>query len=143
MLKARRDLGAHPAARPQQRPRPIQAVRDRVFRPEWHFTLATVYALTDLSALQRDIIIVKTLHGSIVPQQRNVVADNKSRFRLQKGVDYEDKTGQPEPRDISWGISSVGNTELPQFRSLSEIDLAERGINDLQAVSCRMSPESC
>ncbi len=27
-----------------------------------------------------------------------------------------DKTGQPEPRDISWGISSVGNTELPQFR---------------------------
>jgi hypothetical protein len=27
-----------------------------------------------------------------------------------------DKTGQPEPRDISWGVSSVGNTELPQFR---------------------------
>jgi hypothetical protein len=73
MLKAGSDLGAHIAARPKQRPWPIQAVGDRVFRPKRRITLTTVDALTDLSALQRDIIIDKTLHGLIVPQQQRAV----------------------------------------------------------------------
>src|ERR1035437_2219503 len=67
MLKTRSDLGANSAARPKQRPWPIQAVWDRVFRTKRRITLTTVDALTDLSALQRDIIIAKTLHGLIVP----------------------------------------------------------------------------
>jgi hypothetical protein len=73
MLKARSDLGARIAARPKQRPWSIQAVRDRVFSPKRRITLTTVDALTDLSALQGDIVIDKILHGSIVPQQRSVV----------------------------------------------------------------------
>jgi hypothetical protein len=44
-----------------------------VFRPKRRITLTTVDALTDLPALQRDIIIDETLHSSIVPQQRGVV----------------------------------------------------------------------
>jgi hypothetical protein len=35
---------------------------------------------------------------------------------MECAVMREIKRVQPEPRDISWGISSVGNTELPQFR---------------------------
>jgi hypothetical protein len=69
MFKARRDLRARITARSKKRPRPIQTVRDRVFRPERRVTLSTVDAFTDLSALQRDVTLDQTLHGSIVPQQ--------------------------------------------------------------------------
>ena len=39
-----------------------------------------------------------------------------TQFRLDLFPSVSPERGQPEPRDISWGISSVGNTELPQFR---------------------------
>jgi hypothetical protein len=50
-----------------------------MFCPKRRITITTIDALTDLSALQRDIIIDKTLHGSIVPQQRTVVTAALSR----------------------------------------------------------------
>lgn len=69
MLKARCDLGANTAARPQEGPGAIQAIRDRMFRPKWHVALTTVDALTDLPALQGDVIIHKTPHHSIVARE--------------------------------------------------------------------------
>ena len=69
MLKARRDLGTNIAARPQQGPGAIQAIRDGVFRPKWYVALTAVDALTDLPALQGDVIIHKTSHDSIVARE--------------------------------------------------------------------------
>lgn len=66
MLKARCDLGTKIAARPEESPWAIQAIRDRVFRPKWHVALTAVDALTDLPALQGDVIIDQTPHHSIV-----------------------------------------------------------------------------
>lgn len=69
MLKARCDLGTNIAARPQEGPGAIQAIRDGVFRPKWHVALTAVNAFTDLPAPQGDVIIHKTSHDSIVARE--------------------------------------------------------------------------
>lgn len=94
MLKARCDLGANVAARPQESPGAIQAIRDRVFRPKWHVALTAVDALTNLPALQGDVIIHQIPHDSIVAPETITTQGltvRKSVYeeeRLYRGPDY-------------------------------------------------------
>ena len=64
MFKARRDLRAGVTACPQERPRTIQTIRDRVLGGELHVSRSTVDAFADVSAIRRDGVIDETLHDT-------------------------------------------------------------------------------
>jgi hypothetical protein len=52
-----------------------------VFIPERRVALAAIDAFTDLSAIQGNVVIDKTLHGSMVPRQaRRLGPDFSSRL---------------------------------------------------------------
>src|SRR5207253_461289 len=80
-------------ARAEERPGAIQAIRDRVLRPEWHVAFTAVDALPDLPALQGDVIIHKTPHHSIVARKTTTTQGLTVREIVHEGSD----------RSIGWG----------------------------------------